>query len=87
MGVLPLQFTSGQNAGSLGLAGDEVFNIEGVDEALAAGGDVRVRATKADRSAVDFSATARIDTPSELETFRNGGILHMVLRRLIREGD
>ncbi|MFZ2872946.1 MAG: aconitate hydratase AcnA [Phycisphaerales bacterium] len=88
MGVLPLNFTSGQNAASLGLAGDEIFDIhvpvspEGLVEPRC---EVRVVATKADGSKVEFKALCRIDTPVEAEYYRNGGVLHTVLRRLLNE--
>jgi aconitate hydratase len=84
MGVLPLQFMTGQNAGALGLEGNEVFDVDGIGETLAPGEVVRVSATKPDGRAIGFSAGVRVDTPSEVETYRNGGILHMVLRRLMR---
>jgi aconitate hydratase len=80
MGVLPLQFQEGQNAESLGLTGEEVFEIQGIDNAEA--GEVRVVAAPAEGEPIDFTARVRIDTPKEREYFRNGGILHYVLRQL-----
>ncbi|MGC4174119.1 aconitate hydratase AcnA [Demequina sp.] len=85
MGVLPLQFPAGESAASLGLDGTETFDIEGVSSF--SDGEHRktlpVRATKADGSVVEFTATVRIDTPGEADYFRNGGILQYVLRSLV----
>lgn len=85
MGVLPLQFPAGQSADSLGLDGSESFEIVGVT-ALNDGvtpGTLKVIATKADGSAVEFDAVLRIDTPGEADYYRNGGILQYVLRSLV----
>jgi len=77
MGVLPLQFLPGQNVASLKLTGKEVFEIEGVKEGLGGTGRARVRAD--DKS---FEVQIRVDTPVEVEYYRNGGILPFVLRQL-----
>jgi len=82
MGVLPLQFEEGQSVKSLGLNGDEVFAFEGVDENLAPGDTVHVTATVSDDVTTEFDVVVRIDGAVEVEYFRNGGILHTVLRRL-----
>jgi aconitate hydratase len=85
MGVLPLQFPAGKSAASLGLDGTETFDIPGV-ATFSAGEHPKhlpVKATKADGSVVEFSATVRIDTPGEADYFRNGGILQYVLRSLV----
>ncbi len=83
MGVLPLEFPAGQNRESLGLTGLETFQVEGVVDALASGGrSVTVCAVSADGSAKSFQAKLRIDTPREVEYYRNGGILPYVLRQL-----
>ncbi|MCG2799898.1 MAG: aconitate hydratase, partial [Cellulomonas sp.] len=85
MGVLPLQYPTGQNAQSLGLDGTETFGIAGVTE-LNTGTTPRtvaVTATKADGSVVTFDAVVRIDTPGEADYYRNGGILQYVLRSLV----
>lgn len=85
MGVLPLQFPAGQNADSLGLDGTETFDVTGVT-ALNEGvtpETVKVTATKADGSQVEFDAVVRIDTPGEADYYRNGGILQYVLRSLV----
>jgi aconitate hydratase len=85
MGILPLQFLSGQNAESLKLTGDEIFEIGGVREMVekfTPGGQVRVRATANGRT-TDFNALVRIDTPQESLYYANGGILQFVLRQLL----
>ncbi|MFT5129136.1 MAG: aconitate hydratase, partial [Rhodothermales bacterium] len=81
MGVLPLCFQNGDNADSLGLDGSETFAID-VDDSLAPRQQVAVSATKADGSVVSFSTICRIDTPVEVVYYRNGGILHTVLRAM-----
>ncbi len=88
MGVLPLQFQPGENAQTLGLTGFEIYDIEGIASPdFKPGQPVTVRARADDGSrAVEFRATARIDTPVELRYYRNGGILHTVLRRMAAEG-
>jgi aconitate hydratase len=83
MGVLPLQFKVGDNAALLGLDGHETFSILGLDDDLQPLGDVTVRAEKADGSVIEFVATVRIDTPVEIDYYRNGGILHTVLREML----
>jgi aconitate hydratase len=84
MGVLPLTFPPGTSAESYGLDGTETFDI-GMTDDLLPRGEVPVRATRADGSSVEFTATARADTPIEIEYLRHGGILHMVLRSLAEE--
>ena len=81
MGVLPLLFTNGQNAASLGLTGTEQFEISGVAEGLRPHGTVKVKAVGA--KTIEFDAFVRIDTPEELVAFRHGGILPYVLRQLV----
>jgi aconitate hydratase len=86
MGVLPLQYPAGRSADALGLDGTETYAIAGVT-ALNEGTTPRtvsVTATKADGSEVQFDAVLRIDTPGEADYYRNGGILHYVLRQLVR---
>ena len=84
MGILPLQFQPGENAESLGLTGEEVFDILGLDDASKPGGRLEVRATSVDNGGASktFEVTVRIDTPQESEYYRHGGILHYVLRQL-----
>ncbi len=83
MGVLPLQYAKGDDAETLGLDGSETFDIA-IGDDLEPRQDVRVRATAADGRVVEFVATSRIDTPVEVDYYRNGGILHTVLRSLYR---
>jgi aconitate hydratase len=88
MGVMPLQFSAGQTHDSLGLSGDESFDIIGIPTAVAsAGGTVQVIATKPNGKKISFEARARIDTPQEAEYYRNGGILPYVLRQLVAAGE
>ncbi len=81
MGVLPLQFKDGVTHESLGLTGEESFDIQ-VDDSVEPRQDIKVIATKADGSKVEFDTTCRIDTPVEVDYYRNGGILHTVLRKM-----
>ena len=81
MGVLPLQFAEGQSAESLGLNGHESFSIA-LDDQLEPLSHVQVTATSEDGETKTFSAKVRVDTPVEVDYYRNGGILHTVLRRL-----
>ncbi len=83
MGVLPLEFRSGQNAASLKLTGFESYDITGMAATLTPAGSVTVRATGADGAVNELTAIARIDTPEELVAYRNGGILPYVLRQLV----
>jgi aconitate hydratase len=84
MGILPLRFTAGQNAGSLGLDGTEVYDIEGLGSDLAPKSEVRVKAHKTSGATVEFKAQVLLNTDVELNYYRNGGILHTVLRNLVR---
>jgi aconitate hydratase len=80
MGVLPLNFMAGENAESLGLTGEELFDIEGLGDGSSE--NVSVTATSNDGKVTNFQARVRIDTPKEVEYYRNGGILNYVLRQL-----
>lgn len=85
MGILPLQFMEGQSAELLGLDGTETFDIEGITFSDTVPEDevVHVKASKQDGSdAVEFDAIVRIDTPTERDYYKNGGILQYVLRML-----
>jgi aconitate hydratase len=82
MGVLPLQFPEGEDARSLGLDGSETFDIAGIAEGLAPGSTVEVTARREDGSTVAFEAGVRLDSEVDLEYYRNGGILHTVLRKM-----
>ncbi len=81
MGVLPLQFKDGDTRETLGLTGEDSFSILGLAD-LEPGQDVEVAVTRADGSTTSFTALCRIDTANEMEYYRNGGILHYVLRKL-----
>ncbi len=94
MGVLPLQFPTGQSAKSLGIDGHEQFSIGGFAEPLnagelpktctvRAGAPSRAHPMTGRKQAVEFEATVRIDTPKEADYFRHGGILQYVLRQLL----
>jgi aconitate hydratase len=85
MGILPLQFQPGQNVESLGLTGREEIDIVGLNDDLQPRQDVIVRVQRADGAVMEFRAIVRIDTPVEVEYYRNGGILHTVLRKLVKE--
>ena len=78
MGVLPLQFKDGETPESLGLDGSETFNIE-LDDNIKARGEVKVTAVKENGDEINFTTDSRIDTPVEVDYYRNGGILHTVL--------
>ncbi len=84
MGVLPLQFQPGQNAASLGLTGYEVFDILGLQD-ITPGKELSVVATRADGSQVNFQVKVRIDTPVEVDYYKNGGILQTVLKNMLAE--
>jgi aconitate hydratase len=87
MGILPLQFLQEQSAESLGLTGDEVFEIGGIRyvvEKFSAGQRIKVRA-KAGKESKEFDALVRIDTPQEALYYANGGILQYVLRQLLAD--
>ena len=83
MGVLPLQYREGESRESLGLDGTEEFEIA-LNDNLKPQQAVEVIARKGDGSMVHFVTTCRIDTPVEVDYYRNGGILHTVLRQLAK---
>lgn len=84
MGVLPLQFKEGETWESLGLTGHEYFDIP-VDDTVKPMQDLTVTATKADGTRKTFTVTVRLNTPVEIDYYRNGGILQTVLRNFIRQ--
>src|SRR5918994_2012434 len=84
MGVLPLQFSEGESAESLGLTGHESYDIKGLAD-LEPGKELTVRATGDDGDTKEYKVKARVDSPVEVEYLRNGGILHTVLRQLLKE--
>ncbi len=83
MGVLPLQFLPGENVDTLGLTGSEKFFIEGLSDQIIPNGEVVVRAVRENNGQVIFKAIARLNTPVEVDYYRNGGILHTVLRSML----
>ncbi|AEB11800.1 aconitate hydratase AcnA [Marinithermus hydrothermalis] len=85
MGVLPLQFKPGESAKSLGLTGFETYDILGLNEDLKPGSELTVVAKKPDGTEVRFNVIVRLDTPVEVDYYKNGGILQTVLRRLLKE--
>jgi aconitate hydratase len=89
MGIVPLELPPGMDAASLGLTGEEVFDIEGIEAAIRAGTGrgtvVRVRAKKGSDAPLEFDAKVRIDTPQEALYYEHGGILPYVLRQLLAQ--
>jgi len=83
MGVLPLEFPSGESVQTLGLTGREIYDILGLEEGLTPGKALTVVARRDDGGEVRFKVYARMDTPVEVDYYRNGGILPTVLRRLV----
>jgi aconitate hydratase len=92
MGVLPLQFKEGENALSLGLTGRELFHLEGLRDDFYPNQEIKLQAVETDQKGVPtgkattFGVIARLNTPVEIEYYRNGGILHTVLRELMKAG-
>ena len=84
MGILPLEFSTGNSWKSLGLDGRETFDIPSLNDSLQPRSTIQVVATKADGTVIEFDAIVRIDTPVEMDYYRNGGILPTVLRNLLK---
>ena len=84
MGVLPLQFLPGQGVEALGLGGRETYDILGLSDEIQPNGLVTVRATSPDGKTKEFQASVRLNTPVEVRYYRNGGILHTVLRDMLK---
>ncbi|HJS20685.1 MAG TPA: aconitate hydratase AcnA [Anaerolineales bacterium] len=84
MGILPLKFMEGQNAESLGIKGDEKFDIEGLRADMAPKSVLTVRAKRIDDTILEFQVIAQLNTDVEVNYYRNGGILHTVLRNLVK---
>jgi aconitate hydratase len=82
-GILPLQFQDGETHESLGLTGRELFDIEGIEGEMKCGQELDVIARSEDSGEKRFKVILRLDTPVEIEYYRNGGILHTVLRKMI----
>jgi aconitate hydratase len=85
MGVLPLEFIPGESADSLGLDGAELYSTEGLNDDLQPGQEITIRAVKENGIEITFKTICRIDTPVEVEYFRNGGILQTVLRNFMKD--
>jgi len=85
MGVLPMVFKNGENWQSLGLTGHETFDIIGLDDNIQPKQELTVRATAKDGKVTTFTVTARLDTPIDVEYYRNGGILQTVLRGFMKQ--
>ena len=85
MGVLPLEFADGATWQSLGLTGEEVIDIPGLNDDVEPRSRLTVHATSADGTVKEFDCVVRIDTPVEKQYYRNGGILPTVLRNLATE--
>ncbi len=85
MGILPLQFKSGENLQSLGLTGFETYDITGISDGLKIGGELGVKARSDEGKVKEFKVICRIDTPTELDYYRHGGILEYVLRQLLQQ--
>jgi len=85
MGVLPMQFINGESFESLGLNGTESFDITGISAGLEPHAELTVTATGDDGATKEFSVECRIDSEVELDYFRHGGVLQMVLRRMLAE--
>ena len=86
MGVLPLEFVDGEDAETLGLSGDESFTIKGISDGLEVNQTLEVEAKSSDGKTKTFKALSRLDSKVELEYYKNGGILHYVLRNFINQG-
>ncbi|MCC6653310.1 MAG: aconitate hydratase, partial [Candidatus Eisenbacteria bacterium] len=84
MGILPLVYEAGQNAESLGLTGREAFDVLGLAGELKPRQKVKVRASREDGSVLEFTVVARLDTPVDVDYYKNGGILQTVLRGLAK---
>ncbi len=84
MGILPLRFLDGQNAEALGLKGDELYDIVGLGDQMAPKSIITVKATRPDGSVIEFKTIALLNTDVEVNYYRNGGILHTVLRNMVR---
>jgi aconitate hydratase len=85
MGILPLQFKAGENRETLGLRGDETYDVVGLNDGLRAGQELTVRVRRGDGSTTEFQAIARVDSPVEVDYLKHGGILQMVLRNLLKD--
>ena len=83
MGVLPLQLQDGQSWKSLGINGDETFDITGLNNDLEPQQTLTVTGTREDGSTFEFEVIARLDSQVDIDYYRNGGILQLVLRNFL----
>jgi aconitate hydratase len=83
MGVMPLEFVDGQSAATLGLTGNETYDVSGLASDLKPGKRVTVRAAAPAGAVTEFQTVARVDTPDDVEYYRHGGLLPYVLRGLL----
>jgi aconitate hydratase len=83
MGVLPVEFLPGENAKSLGLTGQEVFDFEGLAQNFEPRKKIKITARGAGGGVKTFTALARVDTPFEVAYYQHGGILQYVLRQML----
>jgi aconitate hydratase len=83
MGILPLQFKAGETAESLGLTGHESLTVRGLAGELRPRQDVEIELVRKDGTKGSFTVTARLDTPVDINYYRNGGILQTVLRKML----
>ena len=84
MGVLPLQYQDGDTAQSLGLDGTETFSTVNLTDEVKPLQTITIQAVKPDGRSITFDTLCRIDTPVEVDYYRNGGILHTVLRNFLK---
>ena len=82
MGVLPLQFNEGESAASLGISGFETFDIQGISDDMKPGAELTVKAVNRNGETVTFQARSRIDTPVEIDYYKQGGVLQAVLNKM-----
>ena len=83
MGIVPLQFATGESAASLGLDGTETYSVRGFGGEIVPGQPVSVEAIRADGAATTFSATVRVDGAAEVAYMRAGGVLNLVLTQML----
>jgi aconitate hydratase len=86
MGIMPMQYMVGQNAANLGLSGNESYTITGIAEKLHPLKKLQVLATREDGTSIYFDVISRLDSSIEIEYYKNGGILHYVLRQFLKQG-
>jgi aconitate hydratase len=83
MGILPLQFKEGESLQTIGLSGYETFSIAGIKDMLQPSAPISVTATAKNGKETNFEVKARLDTPIDIEVYKNGGILQTVVREML----